>query len=153
MYIHHTWHMYLLKIQIYWFDGLFIWLLCICSYTHLLVGLFICSLIYLFIYLSLIDSSINLFTYISIYLFIYVCMYAIRYKHSTWYGGFQPTWKVVESEVSYPRRACTRLEIMAPQRARTPFLGSRNSKRSPSWKFITCIDGPYIHACCMHVYS
>ena len=70
--------MFLLKIQIDWFDGLFIWLLCICSYTHLLIGLFICSLIYQFIYLSLIDSSINLFVYLCVHV-----RYTVFYLHGT----------------------------------------------------------------------
>lgn len=121
--------------------------------TYLSVYLSVHWFIYSCIYHLLIHLSIYSLIYLSICLFMCACT-PIRYKHSTWYGGFQPAWKVVESEVSYPRRACTRLEIMAPQRARTPFLGSRNSKRSPSWKFITCIDGPYIgmHAACMYIY-
>lgn len=120
--------------------------------TYLSVYLSVHWFIYSFIYHLLIHLSIYLLIYLSICLFMCACT-LIRYKHSTWYGGWSLLgrwWKVR----CISRRACTRLEIMAPQRARTPFLGARNSKRSPSWKFITCIDGPYIgmHAACMYIY-
>ena len=65
IYIHH--------ICISWkckYIGLFTWLSCIYSYTHLLFCLFIHSLIYLFISLSFIDLFISLFTCVFIYLFI-----------------------------------------------------------------------------------
>ena len=74
----------------------------------------------------------------------------------------KPAWIVVESETRETCNAnatpvfwaCTRLEIMAPQRARTPFLGSRDSS-APKLEvhYMTCIDGPYIHAYWMHADS
>ena len=84
----------------------------------------------------------------------------------------KPAWIAVESETRETCNAtpvfwaCTRLEIMAPQRARTPFLGSRDSSAPKlevhymhRWTVHPCVLNAcifidtyaYIHTC-MHVY-